>query len=263
MNWILLLGFLGFPQDGTLSAGIDYSKVDRRIGRQPAYVAEPAYAIFLMDSAGRRPVWGVLDKSEPTSAVHNVLYLDLNGNGDLVDEGERIVALGKDDHPAEGKYPPWAVIRIGDVKVPGAGMTHTKVHVQTVLRPKGLRASFDLTWEGKVNLSGGIGRYDQDAKWGESPAEAPVFHPFPHGVLRFCLWDSFDDKNEVNDGVLAVGKRNRVRLLVGNAGWGKVSFSAVHETFLDLKRDVLRMTLIYRDRDGKECREGVQVKEHC
>jgi len=37
----------------------------------------------------------------------------------------------------------------------------------------------------------------------------------------------------------------------------------VSETFLDLNRDVLRMTLIYRDQEGKERRETIQVKQHC
>jgi hypothetical protein len=72
-----------------------------------------------------------------------------------------------------------------------------------------------------------------------------------------------DENNEASDGVLAIGKATRIRLLVGNAGWGKTSFSAVSETFLDLDRDVLQMTLIYRDTTGKECRDAVRVKQHC
>jgi len=263
MSWILLflLAPYGLPQDGAANAEIDYSKVDRKIGKQPAYIAKPLYAIFLMDAEGKRPIWGVLDKSKPSAAIHDVLYLDLNGNGDLVDEGERFVS--DEVHPPNKVEPDWAVIRIGNFKVPGTDMTHTKFHVQTVMRPKGLRGSFSLVWAGKVDVSGGMGRCDQDAEWAETPAEAPVFHPHPYGVLRFCLWDVIGEDNKANDGVLAIGKPNRVRLLAGNAGRGPTSFSAVSETFLDLNRDVLRMTLIYRDREGKERRETIQVKQHC
>jgi len=256
MNWMLAALVL-FPQAGAAKAEIDYSKVDRKIGKQPAYAAKPLYAIFLMDAEGKRPIWGVLDKSKPLSGLYDILHLDMNGNGDLVDEGERFVPAPADTHSS------WAVIRIGEFKVSGTDLVHTGFTVQTMSRKAEPEACFDLKWAGKVAMGGGQGPDNQAAVWAEKPEEAPVFHPWPYGVLRFCLWDIVDEENKLHHRELAIGKLNRVRLLVGNAGLGPVSFSAVSETFLDLNRDVLRITLIYRDVDGKECRETVQVKEHC
>jgi len=256
MNWILAFLVL-LPQDGAGKTEIDYLKVDRKIGKQPAYAAKPIYAVFLMDAEGKRPIWGVLDKSKPLSGLYDILYIDMNGNGDLVDEGERFVPTAADAHSS------WAVIRIGNFKVPGTDLVHTGFKMQTMSLREWPEASFDLKWGDKIEMGGGLGPDNKSSVWSEKPEEAPVFHPWPYGVLRFCVWDIRDETKKLHHGEMAIGKTNRVRLLVGNAGLGKASFSAVSETFLDLNRDVLRMTLIYRDQEGKECRETVQVKQHC
>src|SRR5262245_24313815 len=70
---------------------VDYSTVKRSLAREPRYVAEPRYALFILDPAGTFRAWAVFDKSKAELPYYDVLYFDMNGNGDLTDAGERFV----------------------------------------------------------------------------------------------------------------------------------------------------------------------------
>ncbi len=63
--------------------GVDLTTIDRTIRKEPAYEAEPYYALLVAGQRAEHRVWLVIDGDE-------VSYLDRNGNGDLTDEGERI-----------------------------------------------------------------------------------------------------------------------------------------------------------------------------
>src|SRR5262245_23034851 len=67
----------------------DLARIERKIKKEPKYVAQPRYALFLLDDAGAARHWFVLDKSKADGKWYDVLYVDLNGNGDLTDPGER------------------------------------------------------------------------------------------------------------------------------------------------------------------------------
>jgi RNA polymerase sigma factor (sigma-70 family) len=67
---------------------VDLTKIDRTITKEPKYVSKPYYALLAFGPAAEKRVWLVLDG--------DVLYLDRNGNGDLTEEGERILAFAKD-----------------------------------------------------------------------------------------------------------------------------------------------------------------------
>lgn len=61
----------------------DLAKVDRSIGREPAYQSKaPQYALLVFGQKAESRVWLVLDG--------DVLYIDRNGNGDLTEPGECI-----------------------------------------------------------------------------------------------------------------------------------------------------------------------------
>src|SRR5262245_14548818 len=45
-------------------AEVDFSTVKRSIAREPKYVAQPRYALFVLDPAGQFRVWAVFDKSQ-------------------------------------------------------------------------------------------------------------------------------------------------------------------------------------------------------
>jgi RNA polymerase sigma factor (sigma-70 family) len=75
----------------------DLNKIDRKITKEPKYESKPYYALLAFGPAAEKRVWLILDG--------DVLYIDRNGNGDLTDEGERILPSGKDKiYPAGQQY---------------------------------------------------------------------------------------------------------------------------------------------------------------
>src|SRR5262245_39288808 len=62
---------------------VDYKKVERHLQKEPTYVAQPLYAMFVLDLAGAYRVTAVVDKSAPDAPFYDVLYLDLDADGDL------------------------------------------------------------------------------------------------------------------------------------------------------------------------------------
>jgi hypothetical protein len=66
----------------SVSAG-DLSKIDRTIGKEPAYQSKaPSYCLLVFGSEAKTRIWLVLDG--------DVLYIDRNGNGDLTEAGEKL-----------------------------------------------------------------------------------------------------------------------------------------------------------------------------
>jgi hypothetical protein len=64
---------------------IDLRTIERTLRKEPAYQSKnPLYCLLVFGPAAKTRVWVVLDG--------DVLYVDRNGNGDLTDPGERIVA---------------------------------------------------------------------------------------------------------------------------------------------------------------------------
>ncbi|MCC6417335.1 MAG: hypothetical protein IT429_03710 [Gemmataceae bacterium] len=61
----------------------DLKKIDRRIGKEPAYTSKtPRYCLLVFGQEAKARVWVVLDG--------DTLYVDRNGNGDLTEEGEKV-----------------------------------------------------------------------------------------------------------------------------------------------------------------------------
>jgi hypothetical protein len=56
-------------------------KIDRKIGKQPDYAKSPKYCQVVFGAEAKFRVWLVIDG--------DALYMDLNGNGDLTDKGEK------------------------------------------------------------------------------------------------------------------------------------------------------------------------------
>src|SRR5262245_9126686 len=63
----------------------DLSKVDRTIGKEPAYESQskPKYCLVVFGPEAKTRIWLVLDG--------DVLYADRNGDGDLTGKDERIL----------------------------------------------------------------------------------------------------------------------------------------------------------------------------
>lgn len=68
----------------TSGSAADLSKVNRTINKQPKYVGKPGYCLVVFGPEATDRVWLIRDG--------DTLYADKNGNGDLTDPGERVVA---------------------------------------------------------------------------------------------------------------------------------------------------------------------------
>jgi hypothetical protein len=63
----------------------DLGKIDRRIRKEPVYASKsPRYVLVVLGPEAKDHVWLVKDG--------NVLYVDRNGNGDLTEAGEKVLA---------------------------------------------------------------------------------------------------------------------------------------------------------------------------
>jgi hypothetical protein len=60
----------------------DLARIDRSIGKEPAYQHKPGYCLLVFGPEAKTRVWLVRDGS--------VLYLDRNGSGDLTEDGKKI-----------------------------------------------------------------------------------------------------------------------------------------------------------------------------
>lgn len=250
--FVLPLAAQAAPDPGYVA--VDYTKVERKLGKEPKYVGEPRYALFVFDLAGKHRVWMVADKSAADARYHDVLYVDLDGDGDLTEQGERFTGKLDASKAAAGMA---MTIRVGDVRVPGTDLVHTKFLVST--SPKEGRSGFwfRMSWAGKHEMSGGYGAVGIDTTtWGSSAANAPIFRPCPVGPLSFATWG--DEAIELQAGADA-----HINVIAGNAGGGTNTLAVVDENFVDLERDELTVTVLAKNGKGEPVQATTRIKKHC
>lgn len=240
--------------DDRVYRSVDYAELKREIAKQPTYVAEPLYGLFLFGPAGDVPMWAVLDKSDAQLAYYDVLYLDLDADGDLTDPGERLVGKYDENMARAGMA---VAIRLEELPVPGTEIVHTKFLVSTVRKTGRKGIWFRMQWRGEEQVSGGYGPSGSDTTiWTGSPATAPVLRPTAMGPLSFALWGEKDVK-------LTIGGEAHLNVIVGNRGFGPDTLAVLDEDFLDLEQDALYVTVIARDWDDEEVRERSRIQSHC
>jgi hypothetical protein len=244
----LVLGVATAGEQVNAFVEVDYAKVDRSIAREPKYLAEPRYALFILDPRGRFRVWAVLDKSKADLPYYDVLYFDKNGNGDLTEAGKRFV--GRYDEKL-----PELSIQIGDLRVPGTKLTHTNLRLLTVERHGYKGFWFAMNWAGKVYVDGGYGKDSESTEYALCAAKAPILRPTPGGPLWFRCWEP--------ELTLPIGKTKEIQLSIGNHGSGSDTFCVVSEHYLIAGEDTIVATLIAKDREGKEIRSQTEFKKHC
>jgi hypothetical protein len=219
----------------------DLGKIDRRIRKEPAYVAKsPLYGLAMFGPKAEARVWMVLDKSQPDTAQFDVLHIDLNADGDLTGAGERLT-LG-----ADGRF------SVGDFTDPTGAR-----HAEFTVRPDKENDSvmLSLRWRGQFKFGGG---YPEDPEAGymrfsAKAADAPVIWVHGDAPFRFQRW--YGAK-------LVIGGASDLKVFLGQPGRGPNTFCAAQEHFLPAG-EVVRATLIYTDGMGKEQRAACELKERC
>jgi hypothetical protein len=222
----------------------DLGKVDRHIAKEPKYVAQPLYGLYVFGPQARTKVWTVFDKSKPDNPNYDVLYFDRNANGDLTEPSKRIVGTFQNGRIR---------FAVGSFKDPATGATHTDVTISRRPEPDG-SVYLTMMERGRQRVMGGYaedpGPYTQFAS---HPEGAPVLWPTAEAPFHFQRWGSAR---------LTIDASDDMRVFLGQRGQGRNTFCAVPEDFLPAKASVLA-TLIYTDRAGKEGRKRSELKERC
>jgi hypothetical protein len=256
MRFTVTIFFLSASLAGWAAAGgldsvaeVDCRQVDRSIAREPRYIAEPRYALFVMDPAGEFRTWAVLDKSDIALPHYDVVYFDKDGDGDLTDPGERFV--GKYDEKLKSM-----VVTIGKLTVPGTSLVHTDLKFMTTESHGYKGTYFMMKWGGAVEVSGGLGKDGTElTSYSTSSQKSPVLRPTPMGILSFIFFTT--------DLTIPAGKDRDVQVGIGNEGSGLDTFCVLDEHFLEPGKDVIVAMLIAKDRDGRELRTRTEFKKHC
>ena len=232
------------------------ARVERTIQKEPSYVAAPRYALFLLDAAGTARHWAVIDKSSPSGEHYDVLYFDLDGDGDLTDDGERFTTQLDPKGAAAGLG---VAFRLPRIAVPSTDppLVHEKLLLSTSPKQERTGCWFRMRWGGGVEMSGGYGLVGTSTTiWGERPASAPILWPNPDRPLSFGLWQEDPVR-------MRIGQATHLSFVVGSPGAGERSLCVADEHFLLPGRDILVATVVARDAAGKEVRTRNVIADHC
>ena len=247
----VLLGAL--PLHAAAAPNLD--EIERAIGRQPLYISkEPRFGLYAFGPKATTRVWAVLDKTDERSEVYDVLYFDLNANGDLTEKGERFVGKVKGSGAdATVEFP------IGSFTDPSTKETHTELSISARGGDRA-RVFLRMKWKQKHHVRGGYatlpGPY---TRFATTLKKAPVLWPGADGPFSFQEWIASPGRKETE---LTIGASDDMRVFLGQAGRGPNTFCAVSDTFLPKDVSVVA-TLIYTARSGKEQRVRSLLKERC
>lgn len=235
----LALGWpLAVPGEDSLKS------IERKIAKQPE-LREPLYALVVLGPQQESRLWLIVDKSSPDVANHDVLYIDLNGDGDLTAAKERIT---RPDVKGASRF------TLPELVEPKTGVKHTDFSVRL---SGGEKPTYmlSLKWRGEHALGGG---YPVDPShgymsFGKSPQEAPVVWFNGDGPFQFQPW-----YNEP----LVIGQETDLKLFLGQFGAGENTFCAFREHVLPQDEAVLA-TVIYTGQDGQQREAASFLDRRC
>jgi hypothetical protein len=223
---------------------VDLSKIDRTIGKEPKYNAEtPIYGLVVFGPQAKTRVWMALDQSKPDAAGYDVLYADLNGNGDLTEPEERHT-----ERDSQGRF------QLPNFTDPATGARLTAFTVRAGDSPEE-SVMVSVRWRGDAKMGGGYPEEPDGGylKFAKTPADAPVLWANGDGPFRFQRWYS---------GELTIGGSDDFKVFVGQQGIGPSSFWAFQQHFLPASEGV-EATLIYQDAQGQERRAASRLNDRC
>jgi hypothetical protein len=228
---------------------VDFAKIPRTIAKTPTFTSKkPLYALFLFGEKHDARVWAVLDQGRADKPDYDVLYLDLEGDGDLTQPTNRIVGKEPETRDeATGAEKPYQ-FEVDRLDVGG------QKHRAFALIAAGPSFSYQLSWEGKRTWYGPYGLdYEHRAKLAESPEKAPILVPGGAGPFQF----------ELSSGeALVRGDADTVQLLIGNVGSERGAFSTTSNDLLP-KNDYVVVELVYTDKDNKQKSFLAELRERC
>ena len=213
--------------------------IERTIAKQPE-LRDPLFALAVLGPEQDSRIWLIADKSSPDAANHDVLYIDLNGDGDLTAADERF-------NQPEGE----SRFTLPELIDPKTGIKHTDFSLRLSPGEKPTHM-ISLKWRGKYAFGGGYPVNPENGymRFGKSPQDAPIVWLNGDGPFRFQPW--------LNES-LVIGQETDLKQFLGQAGVGKNSFCAFKEHVLPGDEAVIA-TLLYTSQDGQE-REATSFLE--
>jgi hypothetical protein len=202
---------------------VDLSKIDRKIVKEPVYTSQPKYCLLVLGPEARTRVWLVQDGE--------TLYVDRNGNGDLTEEGEKVV--GQNVYANVVREGTTEVMyqfnfKVGEIRE--GNLIHQGLYVLTTYHPvkvdkqikeypakDGYSVNLDVEmpgWKGRaiggrVNYSAGTSDSQGFLRFADKPEDAPVIHF--RGPWQMTL-----DKRQQ----MTVGRKATFTAVVGTPGFG-------------------------------------------
>jgi hypothetical protein len=238
---LLLTAGLAWAADGP-----DLERIDRRAPKEPSCTSKrPLYGLLVFGPKAQARVWMILDRSKRDAESYDILYADLDADGDLTKPAERFVGQLAGNQVR---------FKLPDFKDPATGIVHTNFTARISGEPDPT-VMVSLAWRGQRKMGGG---YPQDPengylKFAAAPANAPVMWVNGDDPFRFQRWYG---------GRLPIGGEEDFKVFVGQQGAGPNSFWAFQEHFLPDSEGV-QATLVYRDAQDKERRVNCLLKERC
>jgi hypothetical protein len=151
------------------AAAADLTNIDRTIAKEPAYKSKPKYCLLVFGSEAKTRVWLIRDG--------DVLYVDRNGNGDLMEKGERFEGA---------KYPGGIKWTIGDIVEADGRTRHTDLRVRMKLVSGSYwQGSFGFHLRTADGIHQEVGNEFGPLRFSDRAQDAPVVH-FA-GPLTFFL----------------------------------------------------------------------------
>jgi hypothetical protein len=251
----------------------DLARIDRTIKKEPKYAGHPRYCLLVFGPEAKHRVWIVQDG--------NTLYVDRNGNGDLTEAGEKVIAKKGLRGDREGEF----AFEVGELKVGGKthkgleiGLTPLKLladnpnvmalpHVAAAVRkgPDEVTGLMSLDVECASLKGGGVGgripymvtAFDTQGVFqlARKPADAPIIHL--DGPLQITFFASKP--------TWTGGRSQDTILCIGTPGHGPGTFAMVKYdgTVPPDKHPTIDATYRPKGPASKPVKEHYELKERC
>jgi hypothetical protein len=269
-----------------IAAAADLTKIDRTIKKEPPYKSKPQYGLLVFGPKAETRIWLVLDLvAEPweKDASKNSLYVDLNGDGDLTEPGERFgCTLRKQEmHVSFSPEPTVSYcphFDVGDIVEFEGKTKHTGLTVDV---DSYVRAYRPVSLTIKVN-----GREDQFAgsqllKFASHPQDAPIIHfngpltfrvAMESGILHVPI--NYDEKVDpkwyeehppkYEERSLVRGESRMLVAQIGTPGFGRGTFAALSAGIPPAGvHPVADIEFLSADAKAKPIRMSVALKSRC
>jgi hypothetical protein len=251
---VLLLGALSILGFASSAFAVDLTKLDRTIRKEPAYRTKPLYALLVLGPKAETRIWLVIDDK--------TLYVDRNGNGDLTEKGEQVLA-------EKTNSTDYLEFHAGGFVEADGRTRHSNLIVYQYFAPQfGHLVNSVIVREVRGAASQG-NHAEEGCAFADQPADAPVLHV--NGPLTLRAYSVRVDypggsKLKAVPFQLNTGERvSQLHVQVGTPGLGRGTFAAlaVEKRFPAELHPLVEIIAPSKDDPKKTVQAKFSLKERC